>query len=57
MIINHILKSYWKLLSQLPNDKDMNRDIRSQYSEKVTCVKWKDNSGVVLIGSNIDRAD
>ena len=32
-------------------------DIYYQYSEKVICVKWKDNRGVVLVGSNIDGPD
>ena len=32
-------------------------EIHYQYTEKVVCVKWKDNRGVALLGSNIDGAD
>ena len=44
-----------KLMPNLPDHKSMKGwDIHYQYSEKVIYVKWKDNRGVVLLGSNID---
>ena len=46
-----------KMMPKLPGDKSMKRGDIYQYSEKVICVKWKDNRGVVLVGSNIDGAD
>ena len=47
-----------KMMPKLPEDKSMKRgNIYYQYSEKVICVKWKDNRGVVAVGSNIDGAD
>ena len=47
-----------KMMPQLTDRKSMKRgDIHYQYSEKVICVKWKDNRGVVLLGSSIDGAD
>ena len=46
------------MMSKRPNDKSMKQvEIYYQYTEKVVCVKWKDNRGVVLLGSNIDGAD
>ena len=30
------------------------RGIHYQYFEKVICVKWKVNNGIVLLGANID---
>ena len=53
-----IVRSNRKLMPKLPDDRSMRQgDIHYQYSEKVICVKWKDNRGVVLVGSNIDGAD
>ena len=47
-----------KMMPKLPDDKSMNRgDIHYQYSKKVISVNWKDNRGVVLLGSNTDGAD
>ena len=44
-----------KMMPNLPDHKSMKGgDIHYQYSEKVIYVKWKDNRGVVLLGSNID---
>ena len=46
------------MMPKLPDDKSMRQgDIHYQYSEKVIFVKWKDNCGIVLLGSNIDGAD
>ena len=45
------------MMPNLPDHKSMKGgDIHYQYSEKVIYVKWKDNRGVVLLGSNIDGA-
>ena len=42
------------MMPKLPHDKNMKRgDIHYQYSEEIIYVKWKDNRGVVLLGSNI----
>ena len=42
-----------------PNHKLMPKllDIHYQYSEKVICIKWKDNRDIVLLESNVDGAD
>ena len=46
-----------KMMPKLPDDKSMKRNyIHYQYSKKVIFVKWKDNRGIVLLGSNIDGA-
>ena len=46
-----------KMMTELRDDKSMKRgEIHYQYSEKVICVKRKDNHDVDLIGSNIDGA-
>ena len=46
------------MMPKRPNDKSMKQvKIHYQYTQKVVCVKWKDNRGVVLLESNIDGAD
>ena len=46
------------MMPKLPDDKSMKQgDNHYQYSEKVICIKWKDNHYIVLLGSNIDVAD
>ena len=46
------------MMPKLPDDKCMKQgDIHYQYSEKVICVKWKDNLCIVLLGSNTDGTD
>ena len=46
------------MISKVHDDKSMKReDNHHKYSEKVTCVKWKDSYSTVLLESIIDSTD
>ena len=47
-----------KNMPEMPADKGMVRgDYEFQYSKNLVCVKWFDNRGVLLLGSNVEGMD